>query len=329
MAVATTSRGTESFGLLAVPLAVGAQQTGKVYRIGYLTSSSPTTSPHLLEAFRQGLRERGWVEGQNIVIDYRYAEGRYDRLPDLVTELLRLKVDVIVVSPAPSAAAAKKATGTIPIVMIAVGLPVEQGLIASLPRPGGNVTGLSYGVDQEIFGKQLALLKEAVPNVRRVAVLWNPAVPILALPIKEVKVAAQSLGLQLQLVEARGPDDFDSAFAAMIKERVGALLVVTDPVFSTNRARLIDLAAKNRLPAAYTNRLPVEAGGLMSYGPNFPDLWRRGAGYVDKILKGAKPADLPVEQPTKFEFVINLKTAKMLGLTIPPSVLARADQVIE
>jgi ABC-type uncharacterized transport system substrate-binding protein len=218
---------------------------------------------------------------------------------------------------------------TIPIVMIAVGLPVEQGLIASLARPGGNVTGLSYGVDQEIFGKQLALLKEAVPKVRRVAVLWNPDVPILALAIKEVKVAARSLGLQLQLVEARGPDDFDSAFAAMTKERVGALLVVTDPVFSTNRARLIDLAAKNRLPAAYTNRLPVEAGGLMSYGPNFPDLWRRGAGYVDKILKGAKPADLPVEQPAKFELVVNLKTAKALGLTIPPSLLPRADQVIE
>jgi putative ABC transport system substrate-binding protein len=318
-----------SGGLLAAPLAATAQQTGKVYRIGYLSGGSSTLT-HLIDAFRQGLRELGWVEGQNIVIDYRFAEGRYDRLPDLAAELVRLKVDVIVASPSPPAAAAKNATGTIPIVMIGAGAdPVGQGLITSLARPGGNVTGLSYSVGQEIFGKQLALLKEAVPNVRRVAVLWNPAVPGLAPAIKDVKVAARSLGVQIQVLEARGPDDFDSAFAAMAKERPGALLVLVDSMFSFHGTRLARLAAKNRLPAAYTNRLPVEVGGLMSYGPSFSDLWRRAAGYVDKILKGAKPADLPVEQPTKFELVINLKTAKALGLTIPPALLARADEIIQ
>ena len=316
-------------GLLAAPLAAQAQPAGKVYRIGYLAGGTSTSAPHLLEAFRQGLRERGWVEGQNIVIDYRFAEGRLDRLPDLAAELVRLKVDIIVATPTPSAAAAKNATGTIPIVMIGAGDPVGQGLIASLARPGGNVTGLSYGVGQEIFGKQLALLKEAVPKVGRVAVLWNPAVPTLAPAIREVKVAARSLGVQLQLLEARGPHDFDGAFAAMVKERVQALLVLVDPMFSFHRTRLADLAAKSRLPAVYTNRLPVEAGGLMSYGPSFPDLWRGAATFVDKILKDAKPADLPVEEPTKFELVINLKTAKALGLTIPPSLLQRADQVIE
>jgi ABC-type uncharacterized transport system substrate-binding protein len=320
--------GTLACGLLAAPRAAGAQQAGKVYRIGYLSGGSSTLT-NLVDALRQGLRELGWVEGQNIVIEYRFAEGRLDRLPDLAAELVRLKVDVIVAAPSPPAAAAKKATATIPIVMIGAGDPVGQGLIASLARPGGNITGLAYFVGQEIFGKQLALLKEAVPKVRRVAVLWNPAVPTLAPAIGEVKVAARSLGLQLQLLEARGPNDFDGAFAAMTRERARALLVITDSMFSTHRARLADLAAKSRMPSAYTNRQPVDAGGLMSYGPSFPDLWRRAAGYVDKILKGAKPADLPVEQPTKFDLVINLKTAKALGLTIPPSLLGRADEVIQ
>jgi putative tryptophan/tyrosine transport system substrate-binding protein len=320
-----------TLALPTVPLAAEAQQqAAKVYRIGYLAGGSSTSSLNTTEAFRQGLRELGWVEGQNIVIDYRSAEGRYDRLPDLAAELIRLKVDVIVASPSPPAAAAKNATGTIPIVMIGAGAdPVEQGLIASLARPGGNVTGLSYSVGQEIFGKQLALLKEAVPKIRRVAVLWNPAAPPLARAIEEVKVAARSLGLQLQFLEARSPNEFDGAFAAMAKEHAGALLVLTDAMFSVHGGRLADLAAKSRLPATYTNRLPVEAGGLMSYGPSFSDLWRRAAGYVDKILKGVKPADLPVEQPTKFELVINLKTAKALGLTIPQPLLLRADHVIQ
>ena len=318
-------------GAVAWPLGARAQQAGKVHRIGYLAAgSSSDAAPFTIGSFRQGLRELGWVEGQNIVIDYRFAEGRYDRLPDLAAELVRLKVDVIVASPTTPAAAAKNATGTIPIVMIGAGAdPVGQGLVASLARPGGNVTGLSYSTGQEIFGKQLELLKEIVPKVRRVAVLWNPAVPAIAPAIGEVKVAARSLGVELQLLEARGSDDFDGAFAAMAEERAGALLVLVDPVFSFHRTRLAGLATKNRLPAAYTNRQPVDAGGLMSYGPSFSDLWRRAAGYVDKILKGAKPADLPVEQPTLFELVINLKTAKALGIDFPPSILLRADEVIE
>ena len=316
-------------GLLAAPLAAGAQQVGKVYRIGYLSAGSDTANPRVREAFRQGLRELGWVEGQNIIIEYRWAEGRFDRLPGLAAELVRLKVDVLVAAPTPAALAAKNATGTIPIVGMSLTDPIGLGLVASLARPGGNVTGVSYSVGAEIFGKDLELLKEVVPRVRRVAVLSNPASPARPLTISNVKDAARSLGLQLQLLEARGPRDFDGAFAAMAKERVGALLVVTDPAFIPHRARLVDLAVKNRLPSIFTQREDAEAGGLMSYGPRLSDLHRRGATYVDKILKGAKPADLPVEEPTKFELVINLKTAKALGLTIPPSLLQRADQVIE
>jgi len=315
--------------LLAAPLAAEAQQAGKVHRIGYLTGGLSTDRPHLIEAFRQGLRELGWVEGQNIVIEYRYAEGRFDRLPDLAAELVRLKVDIIVAVATPASAAAKNATGTIPIVGISLGDPVGTGLIASLARPGGNVTGVSYSVGVETIGKGLELLNEIVPNVRQVAILSNPGNPLHAPAVRDVKVAARSLGVQLQLLEARGPTEFDGAFAAMAKERVGGLLVVADTMFNLHRARLVELAAKSRLPAAYGTRDAVEAGGLMSYGPSLPDLFRRGATYVDKILKGAKPADLPVEQPTKFELVINLKTAKALGLTIPPSLLGRADEVIE
>jgi len=283
-----------------------------------------------LGAFRQGLRELGWVEGQNIVIDYRYAEGRFDRLPDLAAELVQLKVDIIVAVATQGVAAAKNATETIPIVMISGSAdPVGLGFIASLARPGGNVTGLSFSVGPEISGKQLELLKEIVPKVRRVAILSNPATPIQPRFLREVTLAAQSLAVQLQLLEGRGPNEFDGAFAAMAKERVGALLVVADSLFIFHRTRLADLAARSRLPAAYGVREHVEAGGLMSYGPSLRDLFRRGATYVDKILKGAKPADLPVEQPTQFELVINLKTAKALGLTIPQSLLQRADEVIQ
>ena len=321
---------TVSVGLLAAPLAVEAQQPGRVPRIGVLSLTSPSDRPPLLDAFRQGLRELGWVEGQNIVIDYRYAEGRVDRLPDLAAELVRLKVDLIVASAGTQAAtAAKNATETIPIVMIYVRDPVGTGLIASLARPGGNVTGVSGSAGLEIVAKQLELLKETVPKIRRVAILSNPANAYHQLAIREVNVAARSLGVQLQLLEARGPNEFDGAFAAMATERVGALLVLSDAIFNSHRTRLADLAARSRLPAAYGVRESVEAGGLMSYGPSFLDLFRRSAAYVDKILKGAKPGDLPVEQPTKIELVINLKTAKALGLTIPPSLLQRADQVIE
>jgi putative ABC transport system substrate-binding protein len=321
--------GSLTGGLLAAPLAADAQQAGKVPRIGFLgTRTLSDTSPYL-DAFRQGLRELGWVEGQNIVIDDRFAEGRFDRLPDLAAELVRLKVAIIVAAPTPAVVAAKKATETIPIVAIAVGDPVGIGLIASLARPGGNVTGLSFSVGLEIAGKGLELLKETVPKVRRVAVLSNPANPGQPLSIRELNVAAQSLGVQLQLLEARGPNEFDGAFAAMATERVGALLVVADSMFNLHRTRLADLAARSRLPAAYGLRENVEAGGLMSYGPSVRDLFRRAATYVDKVLKGAKPGDLPVEQPTKFELVINLKTAKALGLTIPPSLLGRANELIQ
>ena len=321
--------GTLAGGLLAAPSTGDAQPAGKVYRVGYLTAGSISANPRVLEAFRQGLRDLGWVEGRNVVIEYRSAEGRFDRLPDLAAELVRLKVDVIVATPTPGALAAKKATSTIPIVGASLTDPVGLGVIASLARPGGNVTGVAYSVGTDIFGKDLSLLKEVVPKVRRVAVLSNPDGPAQPLTIRNIKEAAESLGVQLQLVEARGPGDFDGAFAAMARERAGALLVVTDPVFIPHRAQLVHLAAKNRLPSIFTQKADVEAGGLMSYGPNFPDMYRRAATYVDKILKGAKPADLPVEQPTKFELVINLKTAKALGLTIPPSLLTRADEVIQ
>jgi len=321
---------TLALGILAAPLAAEAQQAGKVYRIGFLGIVPPSDTSPRQNAFRQGLRELGWVEGQNIVIEYRFSEGRLDRLPELAAELVRLKVDIIVAVATQGVTAAKNATETIPIVMISGGAdPVGLGLIASLARPGGNVTGLSFSVGPEIIGKGLELLKETVPKVRRVAILSNPASPVQPLFIREVQAAARSLGVQLQLLEARGPNEFDGAFAAMAKERVGALLVVADGVFVLHRTRLADLAARSRLPAAYGIRENVEAGGLMSYGPSTRDLFWRSATFVDKILKGTKPADIPVEQPTRFELVINLKTAKALGLTIPQSVLIRADEVIQ
>jgi putative ABC transport system substrate-binding protein len=313
---------TSLAGAFAAPLAA-------VPRIGFLSVTSPSDRPSLLDAFRQRLRELEWVEGQNIVIDYRYAEGRVDRLPDLAAELVRLKVDFIVSLGTQGVTAAKNVTETIPIVMIAVRDPVGTGLIASLARPGGNVTGVSGYAGLEIVAKQLELLKETIPKIRRVAILSNPTNAYHQLAIREANVAARSLGVQLQLLEARGPNEFDGAFAAMAKERVGALLVLSDAMLSSHGTRLADLAARSRLPAAYAVRESVEAGGLMSYGPSFLDPHRRAATYVDKILKGAKPAELPVERPTEFELVINMKTAKALGLTIPPSLLARADQVIE
>src|SRR5215510_1006837 len=316
--------------VLAAPATADAQQTGKVPRIGLLSLTPPSDRPSLLDAFRQRLRELGWIEGQNIVIDYRYAEDRVDRLPHLAAELVRLKVDLIVASAGTqTATAAKNATETIPIVMIYVRDPVGTGLIARLARPGGNVTGTSGSAGLEMFAKQLELLKETAPKIRRVAILSNPDNAYHQLAIREVNVAARSLGVQLQLLEARGPNEFDGAFAAMAKERVGALFVMSDAIFSSHRTRLADLAATSRLPAAYGVRDSVEAGGLMSYGPSILDSYRRAAAYVDQILKGTKPAELPVEQPTKYELVINMKTAKALGLTIPQSVLLRADHVIE
>ena len=317
-------------GAAACPLAARAQQqTGKIRRIGYLSSGTASGAPGLLEAFGQQLRELGWIEGQNIVIDYRFAEGQSDRLPGLADELVRLKVDLIATATTPPALAAKNATKTIPIVGISFDNPVQHGLIASLAHPGGNVTGLSYSVGPEIFGKDLELLRELLPDLRHLAVLSNSTGPNHAPMISNIKTAAGSLGVQLLILDARKPDEFDAAYMAMAKERVAALFVFGDAMFSVHRARLAELAIKHRLPTMYTNRPHVEAGGLMCYAPNFFDLWRRAATYVDKILKGAKPADLPVEQPTKFELVINLKTAKALDLTIPQSLLLRADELIE
>jgi len=320
---------TGVLGFLAIPLAAKAQPAGKVYRIGFLGGTSRTANADMTNAFSQGLRELGYVEGQNVAIEYRYAEGKYERFPDFMNELVRLKVDVIVVVPTAAALAAKNATGTIPIVTVAVFDPIESGLVASLARPGTNVTGLTLIAGAEIVGKYLELLKESLPKVSRVAVLWNPANAAHPSLVREAESSARTLGLQLQLAGVRGPDEVDNALAAMARERVGALMVLPDSMFVAERTRLAELATKHRLPAMYGLRLHAEAGGLMAYSANLPDSARRAAAFVDRILKGAKPADLPVERPTKFELVINLKTAKALGLTIPPAVLARADEVIE
>jgi putative ABC transport system substrate-binding protein len=278
-------------------------------------------------AFLEGLHDLGYVEGQNLVIEYRGAEGQHEQFPDLVAELVRLKVDVLVVPNTPAALAAKQATRTIPIVMPSMGDPLGTGLVASLARPGGNITGLS-GIQPELVGKQLEFLKAVLPTVSRVAVLWNPANPVAALHVRAADVAAQALGVQLHLVEARGPDAFDRAFASTTSAHAGALLVVPDALFLQHRRRLAELAATSHLPTLHSGRPYVEAGGLLAYGASQAAQWRRAATYVDKILKGAKPGDLPVEQPTKFELVINLKTAQALGLTMPPSILFQADEVI-
>jgi len=315
--------------LLAVSFAtVGGQPPEKVPRLGYLGPAARSTTG-TVDAFLQGLRESGWVDGKNIVIEYRWAEGRTERLPDLAAELVRLKVDVILAASTAAAVAAKSVTATIPIVM-ATGSDVEKlGLASSLARPGGNVTGLTYSVGFDQFGKQLELLKETVPNVRRVAILTNPANPVHASLIQNVKAAARTLEVQLQLLDGHEPSNFDRVFAAMTRERAGALLILTDAVFFGNRARILALVRERRLPTMTGQRVFTEAGGLMSYGVDANDNFRRSAKYVDKILKGAKPADLPIEQPTKFELLINMKTAREFGLIIPPPLLLRADQVIE
>ena len=316
--------------LTLAPLAAEAQQAGQAARIGYLAANL-TVSLHMTEAFRQGLRDLGYVDGRSVVIEYRDAEGKYDRLPARAAELVALKVDVIVAADTPAALAAKQATRTLPIVFIGAGDPVTIGLVTSLARPGGNVTGLSL-LAPELVGKRLELLKQAVPGVGRVAALWQPGFVGERTEkdmLKEVEVAARALGVRLQFVEARGPADFDRAFSDMTRARADALTVLGSAMFANERRRVVDLAAKNRLPGVYGFREYVDAGGLMAYGPNVADLFQRAATYADKILKGAKPGDLPVEQPTKFELVLNLKTAKALGLTIPQSVLVRADQVIE
>jgi putative ABC transport system substrate-binding protein len=316
------------FGVVALTASARAQlQSGKVYRVGYLGSG--TSDPLLLDVLLQRLRELGWLEGQNIAFEYRFAEGKYDRLPALAAELIDRNVDLIAASPTPAALAARNATQTVPIVGISFDNPVQQRLVASLARPGSNVTGISYGDGPDIFGKDLELLREIVPNVQRVAVLSNSAGPNHAIMMGNLQTAAQSLGMELLLFDVHAADDFNAAFAAMAQKRVNALFVFGDPMFGVHRARLAELAVQYRLPAVYTNRPHVDAGGLMCYAASFPEIWRRAADYVDKILKGVKPADLPVEQPTRFELIINLKAAKAIGLDIPQSMLLRADEVIE
>jgi putative ABC transport system substrate-binding protein len=316
-------------GLLALPLAAAAQPTGRVRRIGMLGSGTLVVAGPLIETVRQGLRELGWVEGQNITIDFRFADGRFDRLPELAAELVGLQPDLIISVPTAATMAAAKATKSIPVVMFGVGDPVALGLVASLARPGGNVTGLSSGVSPQIIGKQLQLLKQTLPKISRVAVLSNPANAGHASFTANAKPSAESLGLQLQLLQARGADEFDGAFAAMGKGRAEAVLVLGDPMFADHNPRLADLAARQRLPTMHLLRGAVPAGALMSYGPDLPDQHRRVAVFVDKILRGAKPAELAVEQPTKFTLAVNLKTARELGITLPQVVLLQADEVIQ
>ena len=315
--------------LLAVGVTAEAQQLKKIAKIGYLLPSTPAAAAHLLEAFRQGLRELGYVEGKTLVLELRYGEAKTERLPELARELVGLKVDVIVTATDVAIAAVKRETQTIPIVMGNSTDPVGTGFVTSLARPGGNITGLS-SMSPELSGKRLELLTEVVPGLSRVAFLWNPDVRGAVLDYKEAESAAGSLRLQLQSVEVVRAEDFDRAFSAVTKERAQALMMpAANPVGFAKRGQIASFAQKNRLPSIYAQKEYVDAGGLMSYGPNTPDMHRRAATYVDKILKGRKPADLPVEQPTKFELVINLKTAKQIGLTIPPNVLARADKVIK
>jgi putative ABC transport system substrate-binding protein len=325
-----TFLGTLAGALLAAPLAAEAQQAGKVWRIGSLNTSPipvPDQNP-IWDAFRYRLRELGYIEGQNLTIEYRTTGGPADRLPDLAVELIRLNVDVIVVPATQAALVAKQATRTIPIVLAAGVNPVETGLVKSLARPGGNLTGLSVS-GGEVSGKRLELLREVIPKVSRVAVLLDPTNPAHAVFWKDTERAAEKLHLRLQRVTARAPEEIEAAFWAMAKARAEALVVFTEPMLYAQRDRLADLAARNRLPTINMIKGHAEAGDLIAYGPDYRDLYRRVAEIVDKILKGAKPADLPIEEPTKFELVINLKTAKTLGLTIPPSLLQRADEIIE
>jgi ABC-type uncharacterized transport system substrate-binding protein len=322
-----------SFALIALFYAfcssAEAQQPTKVPRIGYLFGASLSADSARIPAFRQGLRELGYVEGKNIIIEYRYAEGKFDRLPALAAELVRLKVDIIVTAGPIPTRAAKEATITIPIVMAQDSDPVGNGFVASLARPGGNITGLST-FRPELSGKQLELLKEILPKLSRVAVFGTSTYPGNAQALKEIELAAKAFGVQLQYLDVLSPKDIETAFQAAVKGRAEAvLMMVVGFVAGGRRTEIATLAVKRRLPVIYSGRADVEAGGLMTYGVNVNDLDRRAATYVDKILKGAKPAELPVEQPTKFEFIINLKAAKQIGLTIPPNVLARADRVIK
>jgi putative tryptophan/tyrosine transport system substrate-binding protein len=313
--------------LLVAPLAVDAQQAPHPWRIGFLGAESPTMSRHFLDAFRHGLHDLGYVESQNITIEARWAEGRHERFPALVAELVRLKVHVLLAISTPAALAAKQETHTLPIVFIA-GEPFGSGVVASLARPGGNMTGLSLALGEEFAGKWLELLREAMPTVSQVAILWHPANPANVAYMKALQVSAQRLGVMLQPQGVQDPSQLESAFAAMATARAQALIVLTDPLTVRYRDEIVALAAAHRLPAMYGFREFVDAGGLMAYGSSVPSMCRRAATYVDKILKGATPGGLPVEQPTKFELVINLKTAQAIGITIPTALLFQADEVL-
>jgi ABC-type uncharacterized transport system substrate-binding protein len=313
-----------TIGALSIPLTAEAQRTPKV---GWIEAGSRSANQHFLDAFRQGLRDLQYIEGQNIVIEDRWADGRAERFPELLAELIRSKVDVIVVASTPGASAAKRTESMTPVVFWGVSDPVGIGLVASLGHPGGNITGL--GLEDGLSGKWLELLKEAVPNAIRLAVLWNPGSRGLESRVRELQAAAAALKLRLYAFEVRSVTELDGAFNAMSKTHVGGLVVLVDPLTLRHRESIVRLAARTRLPAIYGFPEFARAGGLVAYGPSVPDQARRAATYVDKILKGAKPADLPVEQPTKFELVINMKTAKTLGLTIPQSVLGRADEIIQ
>jgi len=319
--------GTMAGSLLAAPLAAEAQQAGKVYRVGFLWDS-PTVFPDAIEAFRRGLRDLGYVEGRTIAIEYRWVEGKPERMREFAEELVRLKVDVIVAPASIYVEAAKRATSTIPIIFMSHADPIGSGHVASLARPGGNITGLSLMMT-ETSAKGLELLKAAVPGLARVAVIWDPATPSHKPALNAVEVMGRALGLRIQPVAVRSATEFDSAFSAISRERADAVLVLSTPIFIAGAKRLAELAITHKLPSIFGPRHHVEAGGLMSYSPDRAEVWRRDAIYVDKILKGAKPGDLPVEQATKFELVINMKTAKALGLTIPQSLLLRADEVIQ
>ena len=313
---------------VAWPVATTAQQARRIPRIGFMGTSTPALEANLGGAFREGLGELGYQESRNIIIEYRWADGRYERFPALVADLLAVPVDVIVTAGTPATLAVKNATSTIPLVMIAVGDPVGTGIVPSLARPRGNITGLS-SIAPDLEGKRLELLREMIPKLSQVALFLNPTNEFHAVSVRQAFAAAQALGIKLQPLEVRTSEELDGAFAAIVRTKPDALLILADRVFLHNRKRMMDFAAEHRLPSVNAYRELVEVGGLMSYGPSYEDMHKRAADYVDKILKGAKPGDLPVEQPSKFTLILNVKSAKALGLEIPPMLLARADEVIE
>jgi len=320
--------GTMTGALLAAPLAAEAQPTGKVYRIGFLGNSTEALEANLVGPFREGLRERGYVEGRDLTIEYRWAEGAYERFPALIAELIALKVDIIVTAGTPAALAVKRSTTTIPVVMAAIGDPIGTGLVKSLARPGGNLTGL-VAIAPDLEGKRLELLTQIVPKLLSVAFLANPANPLHVTSEKQASAAAKALHLKVVFFPVRTDGEFDHAFQAIVGQRSGALIMLADRLFLHHRARIVEFTARHRLPAVYAYNELVQVGGLMSFGPSYPEMHRRAAYFVDRILKGARATDLPMEQPSKFELILNLRTARTLGLVIPQEVLQRADQVIE